>query len=224
MARPKKATAGAPQSGALTRERILEGAVQLADAEGVESLTMRQLAAHLQTKPMSIYYHVPGKEAILAGMVDRIFGEIERPPVDLDWKPAMRRRCISMREVLARHPWAPPLMESRETPGPETLGHHDAVIACLKRGGLSLQMIAHAYATLDSYVYGFALQEANLPFSGGEDIGALAKEILAAWPEGHYPHLREFTREHVLQPGYSFASSFEVGLDLLLDGLAGSVA
>lgn len=220
MGQSEETTADAPQQGALTRERILEGAVELADAGGVESLTMRKLAEHLRTKPMTIYYHVPGKEAILAGMVDRVFGEIERPPADLDWKPAMRRRCLSMREVLARHPWAPPLMESRETPGPETLGHHDAVIACLKRGGLSLDMIAHAYATLDSYVYGFALQEANLPFSGGENIAILATEILAAWPEGHYPHLREFTRDHVLQPGYAFAKSFEVGLDLLLDGLA----
>ena len=129
----------------------------------------------------------------------------------------MRERCRSAREVLARHRWATPLMET--SPGPATLRHHDAVLGCLRRGGLSTLMTAHAYAVLDSYVYGFALQQANLPHGGGEQIGELAEEIIRALPVDEYPHLVELTREHVLQPGYDFGDSFDLGLDLLLDGL-----
>lgn len=202
----------------LTRERVLEGALDLADRIGVEALTIRALAHELGVKPMTIYHHVAGKEAILDGMVDLVFAEIELPTGD-GWKSALRRRCVSAREVLRRHPWAPPLMESRTNPGPATLRHHDAVLACMREGGLSLQMTAHAAAVLDSYLYGFALQEANLPFGGGEQIGELAEQIVSAMPEGEYPAMVEFTRDHVLAPGYSFGRSFEFGLDLLLDGL-----
>lgn len=203
----------------LTAERVLAGAMELADEIGIEAFTIRKLAAALDTKPMSIYHHVPSKEAILDGMVDRVFAEIARPPAGLDWKPAIRRRCESAREVLARHRWATPLMESRTNPGPETLAHHDAVLGCLRRGGLSLEMTAHAYALLDAYVYGFALQEASLPATGGADIAELAESIVEPVPEGTYPHLMEFTSEHVLQPGYDFRAEFDFGLDLILDAL-----
>jgi hypothetical protein len=110
-------------------------------------------------------------------------------------------------------------MENRTPPGPATLRHHDAVIGCLRRGGLSLALTAHAYAIIDSFVYGFALQEAALPFRGEEEIAGLAEEIVAAFPEGAYPNFEEFTVHHVLQPGYGFARSFEIGLDLILDGI-----
>ncbi len=208
----------------LTRDRVLRGALELADQIGVEAFTMRRLATALGTKPMSIYYHVPGKEQILDGIVDLVFAEIDPPQADLPWTAAMRHRCRSAREVLRRHPWAPPLMESRPSPGPESLRHHDAVLACLRRGGLSWQLTAHAYAIIDAFVYGFALQEAALPFGGGEEIGELADQVVAALPADLYPHFVQFTVEHVLRPGYSFASSFEVGLDLLLDGLTARAA
>jgi AcrR family transcriptional regulator len=203
----------------LTAERVLDGAMALADRIGADSLTIRRLADALDTKPMTIYHHLPSKEAILDGMVDRVFAEIERPPSDLDWKPAMRRRCLSAREVLGRHPWAVPLMESRTNALPETLGHHDAVLGCLRRGGLSLEMTAHAYALLDSYVYGFALQEASLPATGGDEMADLAGGLIEPLPEGVFPHLTEFTTDYVLQPGYDFRSEFEFGLDLILDAL-----
>lgn len=204
----------------LTPERVLQGAVDLADQIGVEALTMRRLADHLGVKPMSIYHHVPSKEKILDGMVDIIFDEIELPSGDLDWQAAIRRRCVSARSVLNRHPWAPPLMESRTSPGPATLTHHDAVIGCLRRSGLSFALTAHAYAVVDSYLYGFTLQEANLPFAGGEEIADLAEDLVAAVPVDAYPHLVEFTSAVALRPGYSFGDSFEYGLDLILDGLA----
>lgn len=204
---------------ALTRERVLDGALALADEIGVEAFTMRRLATALDTKPMSIYYHVPGKEEILDGIVDLVFAEITDPPLDRPWPDAMRVRCRSAREVLRRHPWAPPLMESRSSPGPASLGHHDAVLACLRGGGLSWPTTAQAYAMLDAYVYGFALQEAALPFGGEAPIGELADAIVAALPRDLYPHFVAFTTEHVLRPGYRFGDTFDVGLDLILDGL-----
>jgi AcrR family transcriptional regulator len=207
----------------LTPERVLQGAVDLADQTGVEALTMRRLADHLGVKPMSIYHHVPSKEDIVDGMVDIVFAEIELPPDDLDWHAAIRRRCVSARSVLNRHPWAPPLMESRTSPGPATLTHHDAVIGCLRRGGLSFALTAHAYAVVDSYLYGFTLQEANLPFGGGEEITELAEDLVAAMPEHEYRYLSEFASEVSLVPGYTFGNSFEYGLDLILDGLARAV-
>lgn len=214
-----RATAGKQR---LSAERVVEGAVALADEIGVEALTIRRLAEALDTKPMSIYHHVAGKEAILDGMVDRVFAEIDPPPDDVAWKPAIRHRCLSARAVLARHPWAAPLMESRTSPGSATLGHHDAVLGCLRRGGLSLEMTAHAYALVDSYVYGFALQEANLPATGGADMADLAQAIVEPMPDGAYPHLAEFTSDHVLQPGYDFRAEFDFGLDLILDALEAS--
>jgi AcrR family transcriptional regulator len=203
----------------LSRDRVLRGALDLADEIGVEAFTMRKLADALGVRPMSIYHHVAGKEQILDGMVDLVFGEIDLPPEDLDWTDAIRRRCVSARAVLNRHPWAPPLMESRASPGPATLRHHDAVIACLRRGGLSYELTTHAYAIVDSYVYGFALQEASLPFGGDEAIGEVAEQIVDAVPHGEYPHLVEFTVNTALQPGYSFGRSFEFGLDLIIEGL-----
>ncbi len=204
----------------LSRQRVLKGAVALADEIGIEALTIRRLAEALGTKPMTIYHHVPSKDEIVNGMVEMVFAEIERPPEDLDWKAAVRRRCISAHEVLLRHPWAAPLMESRTSPGPENLGHHDAVIACLRRGGLSWQMTAHAYAVLDAFIYGFAFQEATLPQQSEGGFQEVAEEIAAAFDPDAFPNLVGLTVEHVLKPGYEFGDSFEFGLDLIIAGIA----
>lgn len=203
----------------LSRARVLTTAVRLADDIGIHAFTIRKLATALDVKPMTIYHHVPSKDAILDGMVDLVFSEIEQPPHDTDWKTAIRRRSHSARAVLRRHPWATPLMESRTTPGPETLAHHDAVIGCFRRGGFSVEMTAHAYALIDNYLYGFALQEANLPATRGEAMADLAEAIIEPVPDGQYPHLMELTAEHILQPGYDFGDEFEFGLELILDGL-----
>ena len=149
----------------LSRERVLRGAIAVADAAGVGALTIRSLAQHLGVKPMSVYYYVANKDEILDGIVDLVFSEIDLPSPGGDWRSEMRRRAISARRVLRRHPWAIGLLESRKTPGPATLRHHDAVIGTLREAGFSVEMTAHAYALLDSYVYGFALQEAALPFT-----------------------------------------------------------
>jgi hypothetical protein len=131
----------------------------------------------------------------------------------------MRQRATSAREVLARHTWSIGLMESRSTPGPATLQHHDAVIGCLREAGFSLAMAAHAYSLLDSYIYGFALQQASLPFKSSEEVVEVADSFLRQFPARDYPHLAELTIKHVLQPGYDYADEFDFGLDLILDGL-----
>ena len=211
---------GETKHPSLSRERVLEAAVALADEIGIEALTIRKLATAMGTKPMTIYHYVPSKEEIVDGMVERVFAEIEKPPAEGDWLTGLRRRCVSARSVLNRHPWAAPLMESRMSPGPENLGHHDAVIACLRRGGLSWQMTAHAYAVVDAFIYGFALQEASLPAQAEGAFVEEARDMAAAFDAEAYPHLIGLTAEHVLQPGYEFGDSFEYGLDLIIDALA----
>jgi AcrR family transcriptional regulator len=203
----------------LTRERVLQAAVALADDSGIESLTMRKLGQALGVEAMSLYYHVANKEALLDGMVDLVFAEIEFPASGADWKTAMRQRAVSARAALRRHPWAVALMESRRTPGPANLRHHDAVIGCLRRAGFPVALTAHAYSLLDAYVYGFALQEASLPFDTPEETTELAQEIMAGFPADAYPHLTDLAVQHVLRPGYDYGDEFEFGLDLILDGL-----
>ena len=157
-------SAGAPKRVPLSRERVLRTAIVLADTAG-SALTMRSLARELDVKPMALYHHFASKEEILDGIVDVVFEEIDLPPTDAEWRTAIRHRALSTRRVLSHHPWAIPLMESRTNPGPSTLRQHDAVIGIFREAGFSLLMTAHAYSLLDSYVYGFALQESvSLPF------------------------------------------------------------
>jgi AcrR family transcriptional regulator len=203
----------------LSRERVLRAAVALADETGLESLSMRKLGEALGVEAMSLYHHVTNKDDLLDGMIDVVFSEVDLPPRGVGWRTAMRRRAISMRQVLSRHRWAIGLMESRTSPGPATLQHHDAVIGCLREAGLSVELTAHAFSALDSYIYGFALQERSLPFETPEQIEELARTMLAGFPPGAYPHFIELTTTHVLQPGYDYGNEFEFGLDLILDGL-----
>lgn len=211
----------APVRPALTRDRVLDRALALADEIGMERFTIRRLAKRLDTKPMSIYHYLSSRDEIVDGMVDRVFAEIGLPPDDLHWRGAIRERCLSARNVLRRHPWAPPLMESRPRPGPAMLRHHDAMLSALRRGGLSWELTAHAYATLDSFVYGFALEEANLPGGGGSEMVEVAEDLSDAL--AGFPALAAFTTDWVLKPGYSFGNSFEFGLDLIIDGLERAV-
>jgi AcrR family transcriptional regulator len=168
---------------------------------------------------MSLYNHVSNKDDLLDGMIDAVFSEVELSAHEQSWKRAMRERAISMRAAMTRHPWAIGLMESRRTPGPATLRHHDAVIGCLLDAGFSIQLTAHAFAALDSYIYGFALQERSLAFGTPEETSELAKAFLLQFPAKEYPHLARLTIEHVLQPGYDYGEEYEFGLDLILDGL-----
>ena len=202
----------------LTRDRVLHAAITVADAGGIAALTIRSLADELGVKPMSLYHHVANKEAIIDGVIDVVFGEIDLPPADADWRAALRRRADSARAVLRRHPWATPFMESRTHPGPATLRHHDAVIGTLRRGGFPIALAAHAYSLMDGYIYGFALEEAALPFTP-QNVGDAVAGFLAQFPAQDYPHLAEMAVEHVMKPGYDYGDEFDFGIELILDGL-----
>ena len=202
----------------LNRDRILRGALAVADAGGLAALTIRSLAKELEVKPMAVYHYVANKDEILDGLVDLVFGEIELPSPTGEWRHEIERRMVSAREALRRHPWAISLMESRRAPGPASLSRHEATLATLRQGGFSLAAAAHAYALIDSYVYGFAVQETSLPIGKPEDTGGLAEEIMATF-EGAYPYLTEIATEHVMKPGYDFGDEFEIGRELVLDAL-----
>jgi AcrR family transcriptional regulator len=216
---PKTKPATKPRSP-LSRERVLLAAVALADEHGIASLSMRRLGDVLGVEAMSLYNHVAKKDELLDGMVDLVFGEIDLPMGGADWKTAMRERAQSARQALGRHPWVIVLMSTRTSPGPATLRHHDAVIGTLRAAGFSVALTAHAFSALDSYIYGFALQEATLPLGDTEEETAeVAQMMMAQVPADEYPHLTEFTVEHILQPGYDYGDEFGFGLDLILDGL-----
>jgi Bacterial regulatory proteins, tetR family./Tetracyclin repressor, C-terminal all-alpha domain. len=208
---------------ALSRELVLQTAFRLADQGGLESLSMRKLGQELGVEGMAMYYYFANREQIVDGIVDLVFAEIDLPSGDSDWKSAMRLRAISLRDVLLRHRWAIGLMESRRNGGPANLRHHDAVIGSLRAGGMDMEMAAHAYSLLDSYIYGFALTKMTLPFDTGEEIAEVAQGMLASFDANDYPHLVEMMG-HALKPGYDYLDEFEYGLDIILDSLGIALA
>lgn len=205
---------------ALTRDRVLAAAIRVADRGGAAAITMRRVAHELGVEAMSLYHHVPNKDALLDGVVDAVFAAIEAPSEsEADWRLAIRRHAESARAVLARHSWALGLIDSLRHPGPATLRRHDAVLGVLRRAGFSVTMAAHAVSLIDSYVSGFVLAEANLPIRTRADVDDVAGGILERLPAGELPHLAEIIAYHAMQPGYDHAQEFGWGLDLILDGL-----
>ncbi len=215
----KQARPAARRRLALTRERVLRAAIALADRGGIVSLSMRNLGQRLGVEAMSLYNHVRNKEDMLDGMVDIVFGEVDLPPTGADWRTAMRTRAISLHQVLLRHPWANGLMESRTSPGPANLRHHDAVLGSLRGAGFSVEMAAHAYSVLDSYIYGFTLTEATLPFRKPGEVAEVAANIMERFRAGEYPYLAEMAVDRAMKPGYRYGVEFEYGLDLILDAI-----
>lgn len=209
----------------ITRERAIRTAVSIADAGGIESLSMRKLARELGIEAMSLYYHVNGKEDIIDGMVDVVFGEMVIPEPDSPWRAALYDRAQSARRVLAAHPWAIPLVDTRTSPGMATLRYLDATIACLRSAGFSMPMVGHALSLLDSYVRGFAMQEASLPLGPGGEITEATEEIMAQqnMMSEAFPYLAEMAVTHILQPGYAYGNEFEFGIQLVLDGIEAAI-
>jgi AcrR family transcriptional regulator len=202
----------------LSRARVLEAAVALAEQAGLDAFSMRALAQELGVVPMALYKHVANKEELLDGMVDIVFSEIELPSGSLNWRSAMRRRAVSTREALKRHSWAIGLMETRN-PGPANLRNHNAVMGCLREAGFSFQTAIHAYSVQDAYIYGFAQQEQTLGFKTPDSAGAAARrraQTIGAFDD--YPYLAEIARE-LPGTGYDNDVEFAWGLDLILDGL-----
>lgn len=202
----------------LSRERILQAAVDLANREGLGALTMRRLGAELGVEAMSLYKHVANKEEILDGIVELVVAEIDIPSEGADWKEAMRQRAVSARQVLSRHSWAIGLLESRSSMGPTALRYLNAILGSLRAAGFSIENAAHAFWLLDSYIYGQVIQETSLPFSTSEEMTESTESILDQDTINEYPHLVEIG-EHAMSHHYSIDNEFEYGLDLILDAL-----
>lgn len=216
----KRSDPNTPPRTPLSRERVLRAAVDLADREGLDALTMRKLGQELGVEAMSLYNHVDNKDDILDGIVDIVVGEIDLPAKDGDWKAEMHQRAVSARNALARHEWATGVLESRTGIGPATMQYYDAVIGCLREAGFSIAMAAHAFSVLDSYIYGFALQEVKLPFETEEELANIADMLLQAIPKDEFPYFTEMIVDHALQSGYDYGDmEFEYGLNLILEGL-----
>lgn len=203
----------------LDRERALQAAVELADTGGIDALSMRKLASRLGVVPMALYRHVSNKEDLLNGMVETVYSEIDLTS-GADFKATMRQRATSMREALRRHPWAVELMET-SSPGPANLRYHDAGIACLRQqAGLPIRTAIDAYNLMDSYVYGFALQEKTLPSDMTAAAETRRQDLTTADPSfaSRFPHLIEIAEE-LRTSGYDYTAQFERGLALVLDGI-----
>lgn len=203
----------------LSKQRVVVEAVRLADSEGVAGLSMRRLAGALGAGAMSLYHYVASKDELLDAMIDIVFEEIELPPEETDWQSAMRRVATSTRQVLARHPWAIGLMESRTSPGPANLRHREAFTACLRRAGFSALTATHANWLLNSYVYGYALQAASLPFDTADELAEMVDDVyLPQLPPDEFPYLNE-SAAALVAAGYDPAEEFTFGLDLVLAAL-----
>jgi AcrR family transcriptional regulator len=207
----------------LTRERILDAAFALADAEGLAAISMRRLGQAMGVEAMSLYKHVADKEAILDGIVERVLDRIVVPSPDDQWTDAMRRRAHSAREVFARHPWATGLLESRAAnSSARRLAYFDGILGTLRNAGFSNQLAMRAFSMLDAYIYGYILQERSLAFQDDDSLQEVGEDLLRQMAD-RYPHLTAVTRD-VLASGYDHREEFAFGVDFILEGLARDLA
>ncbi|MBA4169773.1 MAG: TetR/AcrR family transcriptional regulator C-terminal domain-containing protein [Chloroflexi bacterium] len=203
----------------LSRARVLEAAIGLADEAGIGSLTMRRLAQVLGVEAMTLYYYVSNKDDILNGMVDIVVAEIELPTPDTDWKAAIRRTAISAYEVLQLHPWAASLMLSSSGVSHARLRYMDAVLGSLRQAGFSAEMTDHAYHALESHIIGFTLWVVGMNLGSQEDLAGLAADFLRDLPRDELPYLAEHVEQHMKERDPEDEGEFAFGLDLILDGL-----
>jgi AcrR family transcriptional regulator len=202
----------------LTRARVIDAAAAVADGAGLAGVSMRAVGKQLGVEAMSLYHHVDGKEQLLDELADWVFASIELPDPRAGWREGMSARSHSTRAVLNAHPWGLTLVESRRAAGPAVLAHQDAVLGCLRRGGFSVVLAAHAFSVIDAFVYGFVLTEQRLPFEPGERVEDYVAGL--ALMEADYPYLMEMVKELVVGKDYAYGDEFEHGLELILDGLA----
>ena len=218
---PEKPRSGRKKSPArtpLSRDRVLASAIEIADERGVNAVTMREVASRLGVEAMSLYNHVANKDDILDGMVDLVIEEFDLPEDAASWREAMRRRAVSAHEVFGRHPWMPLLMDSRESSGPARLRYLNWVLGTLMEAGFSVLGAEQAFSLLDSYIYGFGIQQFN--FSAESDVSPeeMAEAILAFIPAEEYPYLHRMA-SYAMREGYDAEADFAFGLEIILDGL-----
>jgi AcrR family transcriptional regulator len=202
----------------LSRDRVMQAAVEIADEAGIEALSMRRLAQSLGVEAMSLYHHVRNKSDLLGGMLDIVYSEIEPPSSSGEWRAAMRRSAISFHHVLLRHLWASSLLMSPLPASPLRLGHMNSILGRLRSAGFSADMTHHAYHALESHIVGFTLW--LLPFLAfAKQQPDYAEEFLRELPADDLPHLVEHVQVHMAPRPPGEVDEFEFGLDLILDGL-----
>jgi AcrR family transcriptional regulator len=196
---------------------VLDTAIALADAQGVDALSMRTLAHELGVEAMSLYHWVPAKDALLSAMVDTVVAQIEVPSSSTEWRRSLRAIALSSYAVLSKHRWACRLMlTSRDVPS--RLRYMEAILGTLRRAGFSVAEADLAYHALDSHIVGFTMWQESFAFRSRDDMEKLGRAFLASLPEGTLPHLIEHTQHH-LSVRRRAGTDFEFGLDLILDGL-----
>ena len=178
---------------------------------------MRKLARRLGVEAMSLYNHVANKDEILDGLADAVVDEIEHPTDAPDWKAAIRRNATSTRDVFVRHRWASGLWMSRQGSGPARMRHGDWILRTLRAGGLPPDVTYHAFHLFEAYVLGYAALQLSVPYEG-EELAGMARRFLERFPADEFPDLAEHIRQHV-EPHHGDRGGFELGLDLILDGL-----
>lgn len=211
-------TRSAARRPPLDAHRVIEAAIEVADDAGVAAVSMRRIAERLGVEAMSLYHHVAGKEAVLDAMVDAVVGAISPPAPGLPWRAALHHAATAAREVLARHTWALALLEARAA-GPAGLRRRDVMLGALLDGGFEAVDAVHAVSVVDSYVYGFVLQEQQLDYRTAGDVAHAADRLLALPDAASYPHLRTVAEAHAAGAGTGPDEAFDVGLTLVLDGI-----
>ena len=203
----------------LSRERILESALALADENGIDALSMRKLGEQLGFEAMSLYNHVANKDDLLDGMLDLVLGEME-PPLPGEGLPGVRRSAVSAHDALTRHPWAAALLMTPSRIRPGRLAFMDALLRALREAGFSAETTYHAYHVIDAHIIGFSLWQSthdfSLPSEITDDLQAFLDRML---PQEMYPDLHAHGMQHLADGAHQEVSAFEYGLDLLLAGL-----
>lgn len=202
----------------LNRARVLEAAVDLADRDGIESVSMRRLGQELGIEAMSLYTHVRGKDDLLDGMVEVVVARIPLEPDGSDWQTSLRQTIFGARAVLLRHPWAPRIIETRDVPGPAMLRYMDAVTGILRDGGFSIELTHHALHVLGSRILGFSQDL----FNDSEELDPAAAATFAAELAGVFPHIGEIALAASHDGGLGGCDDdveFAFGLDVILEGL-----
>lgn len=216
----KKRQTNGNSSPALTKERVIQAAIDIADNGGLEALSMRKLGRILGVEAMALYYHYASKSHLIDGMIDAIHSEIKTPQNKISWVEQMRRRAESAFEVLLLHPWAAPIMEASINPGPSTLRDSENSMKCFREAGFSIEMTVHAVTVLNIYIYGAAETYSRLNFSSSQEAADFSETVKNQFPIGEYPYLGEIITEHMMKASYDAKKEFEFGLNLILDGIA----
>ena len=201
----------------MSRERVLRKAVEMADRDGIASLSMRRLARELGVEAMTLYYYVANKKDLLEGMTDLVAAEIELPADGADWREATRARAMSAHQVLARHGWAGPQW-MQVMIGPARMRYMDTALRVYRQAGLSPEETELAFHAVENHIVGYTIQEADFPLEA-DDLAAAAKAFLEELPADEYPYLAEHIQQHLTHESIG-GGDFEFGLELLLDGIA----